>query len=78
MVSSSVRMTRTLVGLASVEISGSPAAFRPSSRAIPRNSSPSQARRRTSGEFSPMPPEKTSESSPPRAAARAPIPVFTR
>jgi hypothetical protein len=28
--------------------------------------------------LSPMPPEKTSVSSPPRIAARAPIPDFTR
>ena len=74
MVSSSVRMTRTLAGLAAVEINGSPAALRPSSRSIPRNSSPSQARRRTSGEFSPMPPEKTSDVQPAEGRAEGPDP----
>ena len=58
--SSSVRMTRTLVALASVEINGAPAELHIGSSAIPRNSSPSQVRRRISPKFSPMPLESGS------------------
>ena len=46
-----------------------PDAFRPSSRAIPRNPSPAQIRRRISAACSPIPPANTSESIPPSAAA---------
>ena len=67
--SSSVRMTRTLTGPWSVEIRSAQEAFRPSSRAIPRNPSPAQIRRRISGACSPIPPANTSVSIPPSAAA---------
>ncbi len=73
MSSSSVRMTRTATRPAAVEITPSFAAFRFSSSSIPRNPSPSQIRARTVGAFSPMPPANTSVSSPPSAAAKAPI-----
>jgi len=63
--SSSVRMTRTTTRLAAAEIMPSLAAFRFSSSSIPRNPRPSQAQARTAGAFSPMPPAKTSVSSPP-------------
>ena len=43
----------------------------------PRWPSPSQIAARTSGEFAPMPPEKTIVSRPPNAAAIAPIPLRT-
>src|SRR5437660_1030744 len=42
-------MTRTLVGLASVEIGSAADASRAGSRAVPRNSRPSEARRRVAG-----------------------------
>ena len=51
---------------------GSPAAFPPGVEGDPEESEPLAGRRRISGEFSPMPPEKTSVSSPPRTAASAP------
>src|SRR5271157_4543833 len=77
MLSSTVRMTRTATRLAAVEITPSFVAFRFSSSSIPRNPSPSQMRARTVGAFSPMPPANTSVSSPPNAAANAPIHFLT-
>jgi len=73
MISSSVRMTRSLTRPASDEISGAFSALRFWSSSMPRKSSPSQIRSRTRGAFSPMPPANTSVSNPPNAAAKAPI-----
>ena len=75
--SSSVRMTRTWTRLPSAEMTGSPAVLRISSNAMPRKFSPSQMRERTTEEFSPMPPVNTSVSTPPRAAANAPMHFLT-
>ena len=70
--SSSVRITRTWTREPSAVITGSPFWLRTGSSVMPRNSSPAQMRARASHEFSPMPPEKTSMSSPPSAAAKRP------
>src|SRR5450759_5743705 len=53
-----------------------PAFFAPSS-SIPRNSSPAQHFSRSRAEFSPIPPVNATASSPPIAAAYAPIVFFT-
>jgi hypothetical protein len=50
--------------------------LRASLSAMPRWPSPSHTRARTGAAFSPMPPAKTSVSSPPSAAAKAPIHFF--
>ena len=67
MSSSSVWMTRTLPQPPSREISGAFLASRFESSSMPRNSSPSQIRFRITGAFSPMPPAKTTVSTPPSA-----------
>ena len=48
-------------------------AFAASSISMPRNRRSRQMRSRMAGAFSPMPPANTSVSSPPSAAAKAPI-----
>ena len=73
MSSSLVRIMRTETRLAAGEITHSFAVFCFSSSSIPRNPSPSQIRARTVGAFSPIPPAKTRVSTPPNAAANAPI-----
>ena len=54
-----------------------PRSFASGSSAIPRNSRPSQQAARRRAEFSPMPPVNATASSPPMAAAYAPIVFFT-
>ena len=66
----------TATRLASVEITSACAALRDSSSSTPRKPRPSQIRARTSGAFSPIPPANTSVSTPPSAAAKAPIHFF--
>ena len=56
----------------SAEMTGSPAAFLASSRVTPRKPSPEQTWDRTGAACSPIPPQNTRASSPPRAAAYAP------
>src|ERR1051326_6687964 len=76
--SSSVRMTRTMTRLASAEMTSECDALRDWFSSKPRKPSPSQMRARTGAAFSPMPPAKTSVSSPPRTAAYAPIHFLPR
>src|SRR5690625_481433 len=66
--SSFVRMTRTLTRLSSAEMIAACSAFWDASNSRPRKSRPSQMRARMEAWFSPMPPEKTSVSSPPSTA----------
>src|SRR5205814_10564811 len=74
--SSSVGMTYTAAREAAAEITGMVAPLRSESIATPRNASPSQMRVRTTGACSPIPPENTSVSRPPSAAASAPMPFL--
>jgi hypothetical protein len=73
MSSSLVRIMRIETRMAAGEITHSFAVFCFSSSSIPRNPSPSQIRARTVGAFSPIPRAKTRVSTPPNAAANAPI-----
>jgi hypothetical protein len=74
--SSSVRITRTVARLASVEITAAFVALRDAFSSMPRKPSPSHFRERMGGQFSPMPAKKTSVSTPLSAAAKAPSHFF--
>src|SRR6185369_715770 len=71
--SSSVRITRTVTLLLIRVITGAEALFDTGSSSIPRYFRSRQILARIGAEFSPIPPENTRVSNPPRAALSAPI-----